>query len=306
MLVQDEVHFKTIDGVIIRGTLYPAANRGPGIIMSPGFSCVKEMMGLPEVAAYFQKAGITALIYDPRTTGLSDGTPRNDIDPPKQVEDYSDALSFLSNLPIVQPDQVIIWGMSFAGTVSLCAGAFDKRARAIIAVCPLTRLECSSEKLPNVVAKCMRDRESQAKGNPPFYIPMLTDRGENPAGFGIGIDREQYAKVVNAGKEIAPNHVNRTTIQTYYKMLMWQPFALLRHLVPTPVMFVVPELDKLSPKETQLGHFQTLPGPKRLHIEPNRGHMDILEGAHLPGLMELQIAFIYDVLQGKLSDGHEA
>ena len=41
---------------------------------------VKEMF-VSEVAEQFQAASITALIYDPRTLGLSDGEPRNDIDP---------------------------------------------------------------------------------------------------------------------------------------------------------------------------------------------------------------------------------
>ena len=257
-------------------------------------------MGLPEVAEAFQNAGVTALIYDPRTTGLSEGTPRNDIDPVKQVEDYSDALSFLGSLPTVAPDQMAIWGMSFAGTVALCAASLDKRVRAVIAVCPLTRFEYIPEKLPKVLAKCMKDRESQAKGNPPLYLPMLTDQGENPAGFGIGIDQEQHAKLRSSRKETAPYHESHTTIQTYYKMVMWQPFTLWHHLDPTPVMFIVPEFDKLSPPEVQLGHFETLSGPKRLHIESSKGHMDVLKGENLPNLMKVQISFIHDVLHGRL------
>jgi pimeloyl-ACP methyl ester carboxylesterase len=259
------------------------------------------MLGLPDVAEHFQGAGITALVYDPRSTGLSDGHPRNEIDPSKQVEDYSDALTFLSTLPSVDPSQIGFWGMSFAGTVSLCAASLDKRAKFVVAVCPLTELEYTPEKLPKVLVKCMKDRESQAMGNSPFYLPMLTEKGENPAGFGTGIDKERYAKIVNAGKEIAPNHVNRTTLQSYYKMVMWQPFTLWRHLNSTPVMFIVPELDKLSPAETQLHHFGNLTGPKRSHIEPGVGHMEILDGENLPSLMKLQIRFVCDALLGKVT-----
>ena len=46
-------------------------------------------MLLPEVAEEFQSLGFNALIYDPRSTGDSDGTPRNEIDPMKQTEDLS-------------------------------------------------------------------------------------------------------------------------------------------------------------------------------------------------------------------------
>jgi alpha/beta superfamily hydrolase len=43
------------------------------------------MAGLPGVAKQFQENGITALIYDPRTVGESEGQPRNDIDPFPQI-----------------------------------------------------------------------------------------------------------------------------------------------------------------------------------------------------------------------------
>lgn len=249
-------------------------------------------MGLPDVARHFQKAAITALLYDPRSTGDSDGSPRNDIDPIKQAEDYSDALTFLASIPQVAPDRIGIWGMSFAGTVSLCAASLDKRAKFVISVCPLTKFDCTPDRLPKVLAKCMQDRESRVAGNPPFYLPLLTEKGENPAGFGLGIDQEQYGQIVNAGKQLARNHVNRTTIQTYYRLVMWQPFSLWRHLEATPVMFVVPEFDRVSPKEAQLCHFEALPGPKTLHIEQGRGHMDILDGEHLSSLMDRQTSFI--------------
>ncbi|KAL8718941.1 MAG: hypothetical protein Q9225_003985 [Loekoesia sp. 1 TL-2023] len=297
MPATEKVEFGTVDGTVLRGDLFLASQYGPGVVLSPGFNCVKEMMGLPDVAQYLQRAGITSLIYDPRSTGDSDGSPRNDIDPIKQVEDYSDALTFLASNPQVASDKMGIWGMSFAGTVSLCAASLDKRAKFVIAVCPLTQFDCAPDRLPKVLAKCIQDRESRLAGNPPFYLPMLTEKGENPASFGIGIDQEQYGKIVNAGKQIAPNHVNRTTIQTYYRLVMWQPFSLWRHLGDTPVMFVVPEFDKVSPKNAQICHFEALSEPKTLHIERGRGHMDILDGQHLSSLMSQQIDFISNVFQ---------
>ena len=325
MLPQEDVEFKTIDGIFLRGCLYPVAGTGPGIILSPGvsalprnkhsikrsgliiaqFNCVKEMLGLPEAAMYFQQSGITSLIYDPRSTGLSDGSPRNDIDPIKQVEDFSDAVTFLSNHPNVKPDQILLWGMSFGGAVSLYAASLDKRVKLVVAICPTAEILYTPEKLPKVLMKCMQDRESQLKGNAPFYMPVLAEDGVNPAGFGIGVDKERFAKIVGARREVAPNHVNRTTIQSYYKMVMWQPSAVWKHLGSTPVMFVVPELDRLCPPEIQLRYFETIAGPKRSHLALGRGHMDILENEDFPSIMEVQSNFIHDVLEGKLRKEEE-
>lgn len=257
-------------------------------------------MGVPDAAEHFQRTGLTALIYDPRSTGLSDGQPRNEIDPVKQVEDMSDAATFLSGLPTVDPYKIGFWGMSFGAAVSLCAASLDRRAKFVIAVCPLTDFEYSLEKRPQILAKCIKDRVSQAKGNAPFYLPMVTEKGENPAGFGQVNDRERNAKLVKAGKELAPNHVNRTTLQSYSKIFMWQPISLWRHLSPTPAMFIIPESDTLSPAEAQLHHFGNLSHPKRLHVEPGVGHEEILVGEHLPSLMNLQTGFIHDAILGNI------
>jgi fumagillin biosynthesis transferase len=38
MQLQEDVEFKTIDGVTLRGRVYPANERGAGIVLSPGVS----------------------------------------------------------------------------------------------------------------------------------------------------------------------------------------------------------------------------------------------------------------------------
>ncbi|KAI9720557.1 MAG: hypothetical protein M1828_005641 [Chrysothrix sp. TS-e1954] len=249
-------------------------------------------MFVPDVAAHFQKEGFTALTYDPRTTGTSDGTPRNNIDPNKQVEDYSDALTYLASHPQVNASQICFWGFSFAGTVSLCAASLDKRAKLVIAVCPLTKFEYTPQLLPKVLAKAIKDRESQVMGNEPFYLPMLTEQGENPAGFGVGVEKENYDILVGAKREVAPSFELNTTIQTYYKLFMWQPFGLWCHLTPMPLLLVVPEEDKVSPAELQLSHFKTMSEPKEVHVESGKGHMDVLSGESFSSLMNIQVDFI--------------
>ena len=149
-------------------------------------------MFVPDVAEQFQKNGITALIYDPRTLGLSDGLPRNDIDPARQVSDYSDAVTFVKSLPNVDSSMIGIWGMSFSGVIALSSTALDPRIRFCIAICPLLNLEYEASKFPKVLAKLQQDRESQLGGNKPLYVPVLTAEGKNPAGMGLGADKEEF------------------------------------------------------------------------------------------------------------------
>lgn len=247
-------------------------------------------MFVPAVAEAFQEAGITALIYDPRHTGDSEGLPRQDIDPLKQAADYSDALTYLAGLPMVNPKQIVFWGFSFAGQVALTAASLDKRASHIIAVCPITDFTFGGKRT-KVLAKAMKDRESQLAGNPPFTIPVLTERGENPAGFGGDTVAEDYNTIVNAYK-VAPNHRNETTLQTYYNIAMWQPFAMVTHISPMPVLVLTAGNDRISLANNQKAMFDTMKGPKRMHIEPNKGHMDILSGESFPKLMCIMVDFV--------------
>ncbi|KGO72703.1 hypothetical protein PITC_056890 [Penicillium italicum] len=291
----ESVEFPTLDGLKIRGWLYPAQKRGPAIIVTPGFNCVKEMF-VPEVAEQFQKANITALIYDPRSLGESDGEPRNEIDPLKQVSDYSDALSFLRTLPIVDPDAIAFWGMSFAGAIALCAASLDKRAKLCISVCPLLDFELTPEKFPRVLAKSMQDRESQLVGNAPIFLPVLTEKGDNPAGLGIGADKEEFDYMVNAKTRGAPNYENRTTLQSYYKIISWQPHGIMKYMAPTPVLMIVPEKDMISLPEGQLALFETFPEPKKVHIALGKGHLNVLSGDDFPALSQLQVEYVREIL----------
>ncbi|KAI4688041.1 uncharacterized protein J4E84_004969 [Alternaria hordeiaustralica] len=289
-----EVEFRTIDGLTLRGDLYNAAvssGKGPAVIITPGFNCVKEMF-VPDVAEQFQKNGITALIYDPRTLGLSDGLPRNDIDPARQVSDYSDAVTFVKSLPNVDASMIGIWGMSFSGVIALSATALDPRVRFCIAICPLLNLEYEASKFPKVLAKLQQDRESQLTGNKPLYVPVLTAEGKNPAGMGLGADKEEFDYMVNAKTRGAPRHENHTTFQSYYKIKLWQPQGIMRYLDRTPVLMVVPELDQISPPEAQIALHATFPEPKVLHIAPGKGHLDVLSGEDFPMLSNLQADFV--------------
>ncbi|KAK2745951.1 hypothetical protein FQN55_006023 [Onygenales sp. PD_40] len=291
----EDVEFPTIDGLTLRGWLYPAESRGPAIIISPGFNCVKEMF-VPEVAEQFQLANITALIYDPRSLGESDGEPRNEVDPVMQVSDFSDALTYLKTLPIVDPSAIGFWGISLGGTVALCAASLDTRVKLCIAVCPNADLEPTLEMLPRVLAKCMQDRESRMEGNPPAFLPVLTDQGYNPAGMGIGVGKEEFDYMINAKKRGALRYENRTTLQSYYKMIAWQPSAIMKHMSSTSVLMIVAEKDMVCSPESQLALFETFPEPKEVHVAKGKGHLSVLSGEDGHALAELQVKFVRNVL----------
>ncbi|KAI5862011.1 DltD N-terminal domain protein [Durotheca rogersii] len=288
---REDVEFKTLDGLTLRGHLYPAGAKSAAVIMTPGFNTTRDVF-LPNIAQYFQSAGITALVYDPRTVASSDGTPPNNINPAQQVGDYHDALTFLKSDPRVDANRIAYWGFSFSGAVALCAAALDKRAKLVVAVCPLTIWELPENKRLRVMAKAMQDRESQLAGNAPFRLPMVTEKGDNPAGFGgSGVGPEELRLIAEAKEKLG--FEASTTLQTYYNIMAWSPFDLIRFIAPTPTLLVTPEEDAISPADKQRElYYERIDGPKKIHVVAGRGHMNALDGETFAPTMEVQVEFI--------------
>jgi alpha-beta hydrolase superfamily lysophospholipase len=81
--MRQDIEFKTEDGITLRGWHHLPDNRSgkvPTIVMAHGFSAVKEMY-LDRFAEAFAKAGLGSIVFDNRNFGVSDGQPRQEIDP---------------------------------------------------------------------------------------------------------------------------------------------------------------------------------------------------------------------------------
>ncbi|TGJ83509.1 hypothetical protein E0Z10_g5261 [Xylaria hypoxylon] len=281
------IECRTIDNTIIRGCFYAVTGPAPVIIMTPGFNCVKEML-LPDVAEIFQSSGFNAFIYDPRSIGDSDGSPRNQIDPLRQAEDLTDIITHISGLPSVDASQIILWGMSFGATVSACTAALDRRVKGLVMVCPILSF-VKPEKRGKAFVQIIKDRQSQLRGNEAFTLPPFNARGENPIGMAGsggpgGLESFQF---MNA---------------SYFKLALFEPKSLLSMLDATPIMMIVPELDAMSPPEEQIEAFEKFQQPKRLYIAKGKGHLTVLSGDGSEKVSQAQIQFMEAVLHGGLTD----
>jgi alpha/beta superfamily hydrolase len=69
------------------------------------FNCVKEMH-LPKYADVFASAGLAVLLFDFRSLGASGGSPRQELDPWQQAEDYRHAIPYLTTLPDVDAGRI--------------------------------------------------------------------------------------------------------------------------------------------------------------------------------------------------------
>lgn len=95
-------------------------------------------MELDSFAEYFTThIPITALVYDNRCTGASDGYPRFELLPSLQMSDLQDAITYAQSLEEVDPEKIALWGTSYSGGNVLQVAAFDHRVKAVLAQGPM-------------------------------------------------------------------------------------------------------------------------------------------------------------------------
>jgi uncharacterized protein len=94
MTIRSEARFRAEDRVELCGRLYLPVRDAqccPAITMAHGYAGVKEH-SIARFAETFADAGLV-LLHDHRTFGVSDGEPRQDIDPWRQIADWRRAIS---------------------------------------------------------------------------------------------------------------------------------------------------------------------------------------------------------------------
>src|SRR5437763_4213710 len=139
---REDISFQTGDKVTLRGWLYTptvSPSKLPCLVMSHGFSAVKEM-DLSTFAEYFtSKLPIACLVYDNRGFGDSDtraGEPRHEILPYVQCSDISDAITYAQTRNEIDREKVGIWGSSYSGGHVLWVGAVDRRVKVVLRQVP--------------------------------------------------------------------------------------------------------------------------------------------------------------------------
>lgn len=130
-----ELSFRSA-GVRCAARLYePEAGRSqrPCVLIGHGFSLTQDD-GLETYARAFAEAGLSALSFDYRYFGDSDGEPRQRFDRAAQRQDWLAAYGFAQGLDGVDRDRIITWGYSFGAghLVALTAARRIRPAAALV------------------------------------------------------------------------------------------------------------------------------------------------------------------------------
>lgn len=133
-----QIEFQS-ENATIRGLLFLPeiqSKKLPLIIMAHGTSATVFMV-TDKYAEVFYQAGFAVLLYDHRNFGLSDGEPRQEINPWIQSRGYRDALNYAVSLDEIDETRIALWGDSYTGGQVVVVGAIDHRVKAVVAQCPI-------------------------------------------------------------------------------------------------------------------------------------------------------------------------
>ena len=266
------------EGVTLRGWFYDAdgaSGAAPTVVMAHGFSAVKEMY-LDRFAEAFAAAGLSALVFDNRNFGASDGEPRQEIDPVQQVRDYRHAITYATTLDEVDPTRIGAWGSSYSGGHVLVLGAIDRRVKAVVAQVPLVS---GSANIAELVRADFRagfrqmfddDRAARFRGDPPAMVPVVA---EDPLAPSALPTPDSWTWFTETGKTRAPSWKNEVTLRTVEMLGEYEPAAYIARISPTPLLMVVAREDHLTPAHLAIDAYERAREPKRLAILPG-GHFD--------------------------------
>ncbi|PVH68713.1 alpha/beta-hydrolase [Cadophora sp. DSE1049] len=267
---REDIEFKTLDGVTLRGWLYPAEKRGPGIILSAGFNMPKDVV-VPDIAEWYRKRGFTALIFDTFGIGSSDGEPRNDSDMHRRIDDYMDSVTWFSQHPLVDPEKIAVWGLCFDGNIMLATAASDRRIAAVVAVAPMMDTTGDPERREALLELALADRAGRIAGEEPMYLPLVDEDGVTALGQPLG---NFFSTMEGLDMPVE----NRVTANTYMRCVNWNMLHRIPKMSPTPVIMVTPEHDQVFPASRQKEAFDMLLEPKEHCILLGRNHFDWMFG----------------------------
>jgi fermentation-respiration switch protein FrsA (DUF1100 family) len=242
--------------------------------MAHGYAGIREH-GLHGFAQVFADAGFVVLVHDHRGFGVSDGLPRFDVDPWRQIADWRYAISYLESHPSVDADRIGLWGTSYAGGHALVLGATDRRLKAVVAQVPTIsgyeqgQRRVAPDQVAGLEASFIDDDRRQFAGEPPATQLVVSPDPATPAAYHSPEAVAFYSQPVPEGVQ----YENKVTVRSSRAARMYEPGQWVSRVSPTPLLMIVGLADTVTLTDTGLAAYQRALQPKKL-VTIAGGHFD--------------------------------
>jgi uncharacterized protein len=278
---REDIEFQS-EGTTVRGWLYRPDTEGPApaVVLAGGWCYVRELV-MPYYAEAFAAAGIAALVFDYRNLGVSDGEPRQHLDPSAQIRDYRCALSFLERQPGIDAERLGAWGISYSGGHVLILAATDPRVRAVVSQIPVVDGYRNMRRIHGTMGyrrlweAILEDRRIRYESpDKRLYLPHASEDPENElSAWPFPETRRTFAQLQATE---APGYQNLSTMESVDLLLDYDVNHFVPRIYDTPTMMIVAEGDDLTLWDLEIESFNAIPTAKKeLVVLPHTSHMTL-------------------------------
>jgi len=301
------------DGTTIRGYLFqPSSSKNnqnyPCIIMAHGFGHTIAM-GLIKYAHSYCANGYVVLLFDYRSFGISDGSPRHVVSPSKHIEDWISAIRFIKNnhAQLIDSKRIGLWGSSFSGGHVLAVSSKVKGIKAIISNAPFigftvphVKAESDMNKVLTLLYGCI---VSKIRSYIPFcselYCRVMrseADDGEKIAFLDLDKMNESESQCKWVNDEFVADEMknwrNGLSVGNVFEILKYKPYTYidLLNVNGTAVLYVYCESDRICPS-SHVKYAMEKTEKGSIHQIDDAVHFDIYQGEVREAMIKKHIAF---------------
>ncbi len=255
------------------------------IVVGHPFGGVKEQTsGLH--AQKLAELGYVTLAFDASHYGESGGEPRNIEVPSTRVEDFSAAVDFLSNHPLVDEHRIGVLGICGGGGYAISAAQIDPRIKAIatISMYDMGRARrqglgdtISYEQRMQTLEEIGRQRTREARGE------ARRDTRALPAK--VAVDSPEIVReFLDYYATPRGQHPSSTSVYSFTSlapMMNFFPFAQIETISPRPILMIVGE--RAVSAYFSEDAYSKATEPKELFVVPGASHVDLYDRPEYTG-----------------------
>lgn len=255
----------------------------PAVLIAGAMTGVKEQVA-GSYAKRLAESGFVTLALDHRHFGESEGEPRQHEDPAKKMEDFKNAISFMSTIKDIDREKIGACGISMGGGYMLQLAAFDRRVKAVSIVASGLNLgDTLSEMLGkegfvNFLKEHNTARQKHYETGEIQYIPAVsTDNkpaamtGDEPFGY------------YGTSRAWSPGWVNRYTTESIENLMSYNAVPYAHHVSPTPLLIVHGRKDKYCLPKFAQQVYDEAGEPKEILWLDTTNHIDLYDNEKYVG-----------------------
>eukprot|EP00980_Cylindrotheca_fusiformis_P004006 scaffold880_cov132-Cylindrotheca_fusiformis.AAC.2 len=280
-------------------------NSVPVILLCHGMGLVQGK-SLSQFVEEFQQAGFAAVTFDYATFGKSDGFPRHQIHPKKQIADIKAAIRMIQKEGTargVDVTKIALWGTSLGGGhVLIAAAGAHPAVRAVVAQVPhiasglesvfgtLTSSPVDTTKGIVMFLLGLTKWAILKLGRRQAYFPIVGRPGsaaimQNPG------DSEGYLRLLNYKEEGQSGWKNAATTESALHILFYRPLNIVGS-IGIPALLVAAESDTLCPAKQVAAAKERIPNSEILTLH-GVGHFDVYQGDAFAEMLKQELVFFH-------------